>query len=291
LRAGPLSTPKIIDLLNHYFVPVTSSNEEADDGGTGPPAEKAERKRIYLDFYGKKLPLGDVNVYIVGPDRTSIGGLDINSANDPEKMAAFLMRIITQLHTAPGPPAVKPHPQSVAPASAADAMVLHLVSRSMAGGSWHEFPAENWIVLSRAEWTQLLPGEALPLNLKTSWEIPRPVAVKLAEWVYPQNEEKTQVNRSRVDVASFRLTLVTLENAMSRARIDGKVRLKHTFYPGGGGPDDFADSELVGFVDFDTAKRTVQRLRLVTNKAIYAGTEFRASLVSMSRETLDALGK
>jgi hypothetical protein len=167
-------------------------------------------------------------------------------------------------------------------------MVLHLVSRSLAGGSWHEFPAENWIVLSKPEWAQLLPAEAP--TLKTSWEVPRPVAVKLAEWIYPQNEEKTQVNRSRVDVAAFRLTVVAVENGLARARIDGKVRLKHTFYPGGTA-EDFADSELLGFADFDVSKRTIQRLRLATNKASYAGTEFRASLVSMSRETLDALGK
>ena len=288
MRAGPLSNSKIIDLLNRYYVPVTSSNEEADNGGTGPPAEKAERQRIYLDFYAKKLPLGDVNVYIVGPDGSSVAGLDIGSAMDAGKLSAFLTRVATQLHTAPGPPAVKPHPQSAAPASAADALVLHLVSRSLAGGSWHEVPAENWIVLSRAEWTQLLPGEAPAL--KSSWEVPRPVAVKMAEWIYPQNEEKTQVNRSRVDVAAFRMTVMAAENGLARARIDGKVRLKHTFYPGGNA-EDYADSELLGFMDFDVSKRTVQRLRFVTNKAIYAGVEFRASLVSMSRETLDALGK
>jgi hypothetical protein len=116
------------------------------------------------------------------------------------------------------------------------------------------------------------------------------VALKLAEWVYPQNEEKTQANRSRVDVAAFRMTVLALEGGLARARIDGKVRLKHTFYPGGQS-EDFADSELLGFVDFDVAQRTVQRLRMATTKATYGGTDFRASLVSMSRETLDALGK
>ena len=205
-------------------MPVTSSNEEADDGGTGPPAEKGERKRIYLDFYRKKLPLGDVHVYIVGPDGASINGLDINSANDSQKMTAFLTQVAAQLHTEPGPPAVKPHAQSIAPASGADSMTLHLVSRSLAGGSWHEFPAENWIVLSRAEWGQLLPSGAVTPNV--SWEVPRPVALKLAEWVYPQNEEKTQVNRSRVDVAAFRMTVTALEGGLARARIDGKVRLE-----------------------------------------------------------------
>ena len=113
---GPLSNPKIIDLLNRYYVPVTSSNEEADDGGTGPPAGEGERRRIYLDFYGKKLPLGDVHVYIVGPDGASINGLDINSANDSAKDdRLFDARSTAQLHTEPGPPAVKPHPQSISP--------------------------------------------------------------------------------------------------------------------------------------------------------------------------------
>ena len=269
-------------------MPVTSSNEETDEGGIAPPAEKGERRRIYLDFYGKKLPLGDVHVYIVGPDGSSVAGLDINSAADAVKMAAFLTHVSEQLHTEPGPPAVKPHPQSVAPSSPADSLILHLVSRSLAGGSWHEFPSENWIVLTRDEWGQLLP--AGPAAANASWELPRPVAVKLAEWVYPQNEEKTQVNRSRVDLAAFRVTVVALEGGLARARIDGKVRLRHTFYPGGQN-DDYADSELLGFVDFDVAQRRIQRLRLATAKATYAGIGFRASLVSMSRETLDALGK
>jgi hypothetical protein len=269
-------------------VPVTSSNEEADDGGTGPAAEKGERKRIYLDFYRKKLPLGDVNVYIVGPDGASINGLDINSANDSQKMTAFLTQVTEQLHTEPGPPAFKPRPQSIPPASAAASMALHLVSRSLAGGSWHEFPAENWIVLNRAEWGQLLPAGAVAPD--TSWEVPGPVAVKLAQWLYPQNEEKTQANRSRVDVAAFRLRVVGREGNLARARSDGKVRLKHGFYPGGQS-EDYADSELLGFVDFDVAQRSIQRLRMVTTKATYGGTDFRASVVSMSRETLDALGK
>ena len=259
-------------------MPVTSSNEEAE-GGTGPSAEKAERKRIYLDFLNKKLGVGGVHVYVVGPDASSIGGLDIQSAANSEKMAGFLTSVATQLHTEPGPPVVKPHAQSAPPATAADSMILHLVSRSLATGSWHQFPSENWIVLNRAEWGQLLPGDALAL--KASWEVSRPVAVKLAEWIYPQSEEKNGVNRSRVDVASFRMTVLTMENGLARARIDGKVRLKHSFYPGGTA-EDYADSELLGFVEFDVAQSKIQRLRLATTKATYVGREFRASLVSIS---------
>jgi hypothetical protein len=51
-----------------------------------------------------------------------------------------------------------------------DSLVIHLVSRALAGGSWHEFPAENWIVLSRPEWSELLPDGPVPL--KSSWTVP-----------------------------------------------------------------------------------------------------------------------
>jgi hypothetical protein len=274
-------------LLNKYYVPVTSPNEWAEqENSAAPPAEKAERKRIYLYFYGHKLPLGDVNVYIVAPSGDGVAGLDIGSATNTEKMIAFLTRVAADQQVAPGPPAVAPHPVSLAPDAPADSLVLHLVSRSLQGGSWHEFPSENWIVLSKAEWQQLLPAAGTLRG--ASWPVPKPVAVKLVEWIYPQNEEKTGVNRSRVDIADLRMTLVTLENGLARARIDGQVKLMHSFYPGGKS-EDFAISELSGYLDFNVAERRIQRLRLVTDKAVYAGTPFRTSLVSMSRDTLDAL--
>ena len=177
-------------MLNKYFVPVTSSNEWAEQPNSpAPPEEKAERQRIYLYFYGYKLGTGDVHVYVVAPNGNGVAGLDIGSAVSTEKMIAFLTKIAADLHTVPGPPAVAPHPASVAPAAPADALTVHLVSRSVAGGSWHEFPSENWIVLTRPEWQQLLPPEGAARD--TSWTVPKPVAVKLVQWIYPQNEEKT----------------------------------------------------------------------------------------------------
>jgi hypothetical protein len=268
-------------------VPVTSRNEETDDNGVAPPAEKTERKRIYNEFYAKKLPIGDVHVYIVAPDKSAVAGLPIHLALDPAKMIPFLEDIVARMHLKPGPATIKPHPTSRPPASVAnDALVIHLVSRALTGGSWHEFPAENWIMLSPAEWNQLLP--AGKVTAKQSWTVPAPVAVKLAEWVYPQNEEKTGVNRSKVEQADFRLTAVTVEGSLARARIEGKVRLLHTFYPNGQSAD-YAVSDLTGYMDFDFAERRIQRLRIVTNKGEYVQVPFATSLVSMSKATLDAL--
>jgi hypothetical protein len=268
-------------------VAVTSRNEETDAKGIAKPAEKAERRRIYNEFYAKKLPVGDVHVYILAPDKSAVAALPINLAMDSSKMIPFLEGIVTRLHLSPGSPPIQPHPTSRPPAPVADdALVIHLVSRALTGGSWHEFPSENWIVLSAADWRQLLPpGKVTP---KESWTIPAPVAARLAEWVYPQNEEKTGENRSKVEQADFRFTAVRVEGAIARARIEGRIRLLHSFYPNSKSLD-YATSDLTGYLDFDMTQRRIQRLRIVTDKGQYVQTPFAASLVSMSKETLAAL--
>ena len=229
-----------------------------------------------------------MHVYVLAPDKRAMASLSINLAQDPAKMVPFLQGIVDKLQVAPGPPAIKPYPTSRPPAVPAGALAIHLVSRALAGGSWHEFPSENWIVLSRDEWTQLLPAGTVAAN--ASWTVPQPVAVRLAEWVYPQNEEKTSKNRSRVDQADFRLTVVSMQGALTRVRIDGKIKLLHSFYPGGQAQD-FAVSELTGYMDFNFAEHRIQRIRIVTTKANYNTNPFASSLVSMSNETLAALAQ
>jgi hypothetical protein len=275
MRAGPLSNAKVIELLNRYFVPVTSANELRDD----------ERVRIYHAFHAKGLGIGDVHVYVVGPDGNPIGGLDIGSAMDSAKEIAFLNSVIVQLGTEGGSPIFPPHPQSAPPVVESGAPAIHLVSRRPEHGAWAEFPSENWIVLAKPEWDQLLPPEGI--QAKGSWQIPAPIATKLAEWIYPQTEETKRTNRSRVDIADFRLTMVTMNSSLARARIDGKTRIRHSFYPGKPS-EDFASSELLGFVDFNMEARRVQRLRMFARKADYNGAPFSCSLASVSRETIEA---
>jgi hypothetical protein len=55
-----------------------------------------------------------------------------------------------------------------------------------------------------------------------------------------------------------------------RARIDGSLKMKHSFYPG---RDDqnFVSASIVGYIDFDNGKQRIRTLRLVTNKATYGG--------------------
>ena len=277
MRAGPLSNSKVIELLNRYFVPVTTSNTDNQD---------VERNRIRNDSAQKKLGLGDVHVYVLGPDGGAIDGLDIGRAMDANQEISLLTRVAERLHTPPGPPVFPPHPQSAPPQVEAGAPAIHLVARKqIPPTSWNEFPSENWILLSRQEWDQILPPA--DTGLHGTWTIPHPVAVKLAEWIYPQTEDIAQTNRSRVDQVEFRMTVVTQRGTLARAKIEGRVRLYHSFYPKRP-HEDYANSELIGYADFDLSSRQVQRLRIVTSKAEYVGTAFDCTLVSVSKETLDA---
>lgn len=259
-------------------------------GSFGPPSAEArsEVQRIYGDFLNRKLGAGTVHVYILKPDGSSLTGLGPVEAAQPEMLKHLLTDVIGQLGTKPGAPAVRPRPQSVPPKSDAGDLVLHLVSRSHGGGNWHEFPSENWLVLSRPEWMQLFPREAPQAG--ASWQLDPTLTRKLLSRFYPQTEETTNQDRNRVDEASLRLTVTATGAGVARARIDGRLRMKHAFYPGKDSEDD-VDATLVGFLDFDPASQHIQRLRITTERATYKNEAFGAALRSVSAETLEALAQ
>ena len=67
MRAGPLSSPRVIDLLNTRFVPVFAVNEDYGEGGAAPAEEKALHDRVYREALGKGLSAGTVHAYVVEP--------------------------------------------------------------------------------------------------------------------------------------------------------------------------------------------------------------------------------
>lgn len=286
MRAGPLSTSEAINALNRYFVPVASSNYEIGPEGQAPPAEKAERGRIYHDFYEKKLGIGDVHVYILRPDLTSFGGMDIGSALGEGKLAGFLEDVRKQLQIPAGPPAFAPHNGSNPPAAPDDAMVFHLVTRGEGHGAWREFPSENWIVLQHAEWSALLPPEP-SVSANTAWTVPRAVSDKLLAWFYPQTEVVSELPQTRLDQDDLRITVTTIHDGVARARIEGTLQLVHAFYPKTPHRD-VMNARLLGFMDFVPAEGRIQRLRIVSDKATYGASPFDGALRSVSRETLEA---
>ena len=70
MRAGPLSDAKVIDLLNHYYVPIYISTDDFEDkNGPAPDAEKKEFVRLFGDVNEAKKGMG----YVLTPEEKVIG--------------------------------------------------------------------------------------------------------------------------------------------------------------------------------------------------------------------------
>src|SRR5918995_4215797 len=97
MRAGPLSSARVVSLLNRYFVPVYVSNEDLADG-TAPAAEKAERDRIYREAQKAGLSTGTVHVYVLTPEGGHpIDSLHVATAAQTDRLIALLGRTVERL--------------------------------------------------------------------------------------------------------------------------------------------------------------------------------------------------
>src|SRR5258705_285882 len=152
MRAGPLSNKRVVQLLNRYFVPVYTSNEDYSSRGRASKEEKAERERIFQAGYAAKKSVGTVHVYLVAPNGGLIDSMHVAEAAKATKLIDLLEKAVADLKVAGGEPVVKPRPQSERPVCDANCVTLHLTARSVDGrGAWTEIPGENWIVLSVAD--------------------------------------------------------------------------------------------------------------------------------------------
>jgi hypothetical protein len=120
--------------------------------------------------------------------------------------------------------------------------------------------------LSRPEWTSLLPrGE---VRVDSTWKPSEDVAAKLLRHFYPPTEN-TDLKKNRVEKLVIQARVESIERGIARARLDGRMRIKHPFYH----QDDnnFVEADLVGYVGFKTSTREIKSLRLVTENGRYGG--------------------
>jgi hypothetical protein len=254
--------------LNHYFVPAFVSMEDYEDSGSAPAAEKAEYWRIYQSAHAAKMSVGSVHVYILSAAGEPIATRHVAKAIEKGELQSLLEQTIRDLKIPRGEPVLKPAPQSAPQEHAPDDLVLHLVARySHQGGSWNEFPGENWLVLPRASWEKLLPPTGPKAELGASWEIDPAVSASILTHVYPQTENNDP-RKNRLDRQSLKATVVSVGEGVIRARLDGQLHMKHSFYPGRD-TEQFVDATLVGYVDFDPGSRHIRAVRLATDPARY----------------------
>ena len=277
MRAGPLSDVRVISLLNRYFVPVYVSNEDYAPGGSVPPEERAEKDRIYHETLKAGLSAGTVHAYVLSPDGRVLDSLHVAVASRTDRLIAMLERTIAKLKTPEGRPLVKPVAQSAPPSRPPDALVLHLTARSLRpGGAWGEFPAENWIVLRREQWTNLLP--ARDYGVGNSWDVDPAVARALLTHFYPATENN-DLSTNRIERQKLTARVVSLRDGVARVRLDGSLRMKHTFYHRD--DNNVVDATVLGLFDVDTASRQIRSLRLATSESSYGGGTFGVAVQSV----------
>jgi len=221
---------------------------------------------------------GTVHVYVVGPDGHMLAGIGIVRALQNDNLYKFLQQIVTQMKLTAGPTLVKQRPQSVAPASDANSLILHVTARGSNEGSWREFPAEDWIVLPSSEWTKVLPQSGAAVG--ATWELEPAVAQKLLTHFHPQIEESnTRIDRNKFEKASLTGKVISVQAGVVRARLDGALQMLRAFYPW---HQDLGliRATLVGYVDFSQDLKHIDSLELVTDKASWNDEDFSAVLRS-----------
>lgn len=285
MRASSLSNEKVISLINRYFVAVYTSNEDFRAGGAAPPEERKQLQRIVHETLKAKLSAGTVHVYLLTPDAQPIDSQHVATSSKVEKLTEMLERTVARLKLVESKPLVEPRPQSQPPKADADALVLHLVARNVTrkgaedivrhgklgetrSVGWGSYPAENWIVLSKAEWSRLLPSGKVETG--SAWDLDREVAAKVLKHVYPSTENNN-VATNKIEAQTLKATVISQKDGIVRARLDGHLRMQHSFYHKEDG--NFVDATLVGFIDF-TPAREIRGLQVVTSRASYGRSHF-----------------
>lgn len=298
MRAGPLSNPGIIELLNAHFAPVYVSNEDYAEDGPAPAKERAERNRIWREANEAGLSSGTVHAYVLSPDGTVSDSLHVARAARVEETRAMLERAIAKYRPAAGAPLVKPAAQSRPPKLAPGGLVLHLTARYLEArddrlvpltdvglgetrnASWSAYAAENWIVYPSEEAGRLLPqGDMTP---GVTWEVDPELSSRLFVVCYPSTE-CNDASRNRIVRQKLQGEIVSVDGGRARARLTGRLTMKHNFYPGRE-DDNLVEATFVGYTDFDTAARRIEELRLVTTDAKYAGQRFGVAVESLAAD-------
>lgn len=283
-----LSDGRMISMLNRFFVPVYLSNEDFEGNGKAAPAERAEMSRVYHEALNAKLPVGSEAIYLVAPDGRVLDA--IRTPGDPSQMIPLLERARDRVKPREGGPLVKPAPQSRPPAHAPEDLVLHLVARYVdASGapepeknrpSWHDFPAENWLVFGPSEWTRLLPREECALDM--TWTPAPDVTRRILTHFYPTTEDlrRDDAGRSKVERVSLQARVVAIRGDTVRARLEGRVRMTRPFYPNHPEhPPVPVEAKVTGYMEFEPSGRIVS-LRLTTDRAAFGASPFAVAVRS-----------
>ena len=263
-RAGPLSDARAIALLNRRFVPVYCNSEDRAN---------AEHQRIYREALAKKLEAGSEHLYFLGPD-----GHVIDSMHVCNTKTADLLARLEKLAGPEGEPLAPPSPQSQP--SSTDGLVLHVTARylekdgsvDLKKGNYHEFPAEEWLVLSRDEAAGLVPPGPGPIDIAP------PLAAKILSRFYPLTANFSDASAGAILEHSFSARLAATGKETVWVRLEGRVKIRHPFFADK--DERIAEAEFKGYLAVDRATKQARSLRLATERGTYGTEKFGVAIRS-----------
>jgi RNA polymerase sigma factor (sigma-70 family) len=293
-RASALSNDRVIDLLNHCYIPVAIAIEDYAREGRAPAAEKAEQQRIRNEASQEGVLGGMSWVYVLNADGRPVDSLHGCNAAVAQNMLTLLEFYAHDLGAWHGQPVIAPTALSVAPQAEADALVLHLTARYLKKqgddlvpvrntlgtdktDGVHSYAVENWFVLTRDEWRRLLPAGTPAVG--ATWTLAAPVTERLLLNFYPQTENN-DLSQNRIDRGSLEATVVSIHEGLVRARLEGHLRMKHRAIPTID-DDRFVDATVAGYLDFDLSRQRIRALRLYTPRASYGAELFGVAVRSL----------
>jgi hypothetical protein len=276
MRAGPLADPKVVRLLNEYFVPVYVSNEDYATGGPAPAAERDEKNRIYRESLKSGLSTGTVHVYLLTPeDARPFASLHVAEAAKAPTLIALLERVASERKLSPGQPVATPRPQLTPPKPPRGGLTLHLTARNLTGGGWGGPPGEDWIVFSKDELRQFAPADLSP---GAQCSVPRELAIRLLTHFYPATENN-DVSKNRFEAVELTGTVIAALKGRNRVRLDGRFRMEHWFYHKD--DDKMVEATVVGYLDIEPQSGRVVAFRLVTDTAKYNNATFAVAVTEV----------
>jgi hypothetical protein len=101
-----------------------------------------------------------------------------------------------------------------------------------------------------------------------SWELDNEVMASVLTHFYPPTEN-TDLRKNRIEEQSLQARVESIEKGVMRARLDGKLRMQHSFYHNE--DNNFVEASLVGYLEVDIGQKAIRSLQLVTDRARYGG--------------------
>jgi RNA polymerase sigma-70 factor (ECF subfamily) len=278
LRGHALSDSRVISALNEAFVPVYLSNVDFEEFGSAAPEEKKLRDRIWSNARKLGLPSGMDGLYLLDPDSGSLlDSRDLGKAS-PQ---AVLSLLDAHRKTPPGKALFPSSCQSVPPASSAGALTLHLTARYLDRqghvekdrGDFHEFPAEDWLLLSPEECRSLIPPEG------ESRRVDAAAVLKLLTLFHPPDMSvgSDPDGRNQFDEASLRITRIS----KSYVRLEGRLRMRRSFTQLEKTEPRPVTAAVRGFIELEADRSRIRSLRIISEGATFGPQNFGVAIRSL----------